>query len=100
MDAIDTFGVEWVLLPDGKWYEVEGHSFTIADYKYVEEERYSFSAGLEQTIPRQGASWCGPDDESFACPMTSVMAVRGRAVTINFESEEEKEPEEGGKEKG
>lgn len=74
---VECLFVSAVLLPCG-WMDVEVGSFDLGTIKPlwsgldasddVDRARVAFSVG---------ARWDGPDGESYTCPLTSILAIRG-----------------------
>lgn len=79
--AIDPARILAVLLPDGIWHEVAEGTFALGPYEFLAsgDRRIGFGEGGNITVPSTGATWKEyKTGERYACPMTSIKAVRFR----------------------
>jgi hypothetical protein len=66
--------VEAVLLPDGKWYAIADHSFTLSPYEFGKDGE---GIGKSPTATAAvGASWKDNMGKRFVCPASAMLAVR------------------------
>jgi hypothetical protein len=72
--AINTEKVEAVLLPDGKWYAVADHSFTLSPFEFMKDTE-AIGKGQTTGVPI-GASWKDNMGKRFMCPVSAMLAVR------------------------
>ncbi len=75
--AIDVHRVTDVLLADG-WHHVLDGSFSLDAYEYMHEKECVLKGGNVEGVPSTGAIWTAPSGEFIACPLTSILAVKGR----------------------
>jgi len=73
--AIDIDKVEGVLLADG-WHDVDGASFTVDVYEFVQGEQLLVGGGQVAGVPSTGATWRERNGDVLACPLTAILAVR------------------------
>jgi hypothetical protein len=72
---IDVDKVDQVLLSDG-WHKVDGRSFSLDAYEFVDQNETVFTGGQDDRISSTGAQWNEPDGTKIACPLNSVTAVK------------------------
>jgi hypothetical protein len=72
--AINTEKVEAVLLPDGKWYAIAEHSFTLSAFEFVANG--DAGKGPAANSAPMAASWKDNMGKRFSCPMSAMLAVR------------------------
>jgi hypothetical protein len=70
--AVQTEKVEAILLPDGKWYAVAEHSFTVSPYEF----QANGDASMKGAPGPLAATWKDNMGKRFLCPMTALLAVR------------------------
>jgi hypothetical protein len=72
---VNTEKVEAVLLPDGKWYAIAEHSFTLSPYEFLHNGE-AVSKGSTAGAPPLAASWKDNMGKRFVCPVSAMLAVR------------------------
>lgn len=78
--SIDTGKISAVLLGDGKWHAVKEGTFDIGSYEFREGTRLVLGGGGAAGISETGATWDDPQDgERYACPLSSILAVKYRS---------------------
>ena len=75
--AIDLDTIMSVLLPDGKWHDVQDCSFDLDSYEFMHGERTIAGGGTVQGVSSTGAKW-KEKGEWYVCPLTSIIALRYR----------------------
>jgi hypothetical protein len=76
---VNTEKVEAVLLPDGKWYAIAEHSFTLSPSEFLhngEAVGKGSTAGAPPMAGSWAASWKDNMGKRFVCPVSAMLAVR------------------------
>lgn len=75
--AIEADRIAAVLLADGNWHPVKPSSFEIGTYQFKAGDRTVLGGGAASRLSELGTTWRNPaGDEWFACPLSSILAVR------------------------
>jgi hypothetical protein len=70
--VVDVRKVAAVLLPDGKWRNVDDESFRVGIYEFRDDQ-----SGSVHTPASPGARWNNPlEGETYLCPLTAILAIK------------------------
>ncbi len=78
--GIDVDRVESVLLADG-WHQVKEHTFRVGNYGFLKGQAVAVNAIAIKGAVSHWAQWTEPDGGVLAGPLTSLLAVKGAALT-------------------
>jgi hypothetical protein len=78
--GIDVDRVESVLLADG-WHQVKERTFRVGNYGFLKGQVVAVNAIAVKGTASHWAQWTEPDGGVLAGPLTSLLAVKGVALT-------------------
>jgi hypothetical protein len=78
--GIDVDRVESVLLADG-WHQVKEHTFKVGNYGFLKGQVVAVNAIAVKGTVSHWTQWTESDGGVLAAPLTSLLAVKGVALT-------------------